>query len=298
MAGLLIGLGLDGPNPDDLVPASESNEQGHWESETVHLCNVHVLAARGGTTYAPPELTSGWESDPSFRTLQAEAAAWFAATSRGRPVVLKDPRMCITLPLWKRAIPSLAAVLVLRDPLQVACSLQARDNLPILLGLALWDRYIRSAAQGLEGLPVLVVEYNALLADPLKWSDVVSAFLADVGVRVDVTKKSSAPQLLDSRLRHQQGERTDYGTLVDAEREIMAVLLQGERSHSPWEPPPLPVAPSWVDDVLQLRREVAIARHELHWTQKSRSFRAASAIWRLTGNRPRAFAAPDDRTDW
>ena len=87
-AGLLIGFGLDGPRADDLFPADSSNERGHWESESVHLCNAHMLAARGADAYAPPVFApelgdrAGFDARAPPRRLQ-----WFTATS-------SDDRWC------------------------------------------------------------------------------------------------------------------------------------------------------------------------------------------------------------
>ncbi|MEL7208803.1 MAG: hypothetical protein AAGK32_11340, partial [Actinomycetota bacterium] len=48
----------------------------------------------------------------------------------------------------------------------VARSLEARDGTSLAHGLALWERYTRAAVVGLEGARVLVVDYDAALAEP------------------------------------------------------------------------------------------------------------------------------------
>jgi core-2/I-Branching enzyme len=287
-AGLLVGLGLAGPRREDLVPASDSNERGHWESEAAHMINVRVLAALGSDTYAPPPPASGWVNDHRFDPLRAEVARWFDVTSDGRPLVVKDPRLCFTLPVWRSAVPGrLATVFVLRDPLEVARSLQVRDELPIVLGLALWDRYTRAASVSLEGSPTLVVDYAAMIEDPAKWSDVVCSYLDGLGVDLGPDAKSAAMKFVDARLRHQRVDESEYEPLVGAHREVHAILSARAGIHGSWNPPELPPTPPWADYVLQLRREVVLAKHELYWTQSSRVFRAASALWRLTGGGPR-----------
>lgn len=287
-AGLLVGLGLAGPRPHDLVPASESNERGHWESESVHMTNVRVLAALGGDTYAPPPPVRGWADDAKFDSLRREASQWFASTYDGRPVVLKDPRLCVTLPLWRSALPGrLPTIFVLRDPLEVARSLQARDELPIVLGLALWDRYVRAASMSLEGSSALVVDYAAMLADPVKWTDVVWSYLEDEGVPLAPGARASRSAFLEADLRHQTPDDAEYEPLVGAHHETYAALAAQAGTHSSWRPPDLPPTPPWAEYVLQLRREVVLAKHELYWTQSSRVYQTAEKMWRLTGGGPR-----------
>jgi hypothetical protein len=281
-------MGLSGPHRDDLVPAARSNERGHWESEAVHMCNVRILAARGGDTYAPPPPVSGWSEDPLYDPLRAEAAAWFMSTYEGKPLVLKDPRLCVTLPIWKMALPApLPTIFVLRDPLEVARSLQARDELPIVLGLALWDRYIRSAVLSLENSPTLVVNYADMVTDPVKWTDVVFDYLEAMDVDIDQARRSRAPLFLDVGLRHQMRGDSEYEPLIGPHREIHDLLVQRSGTHSIWKAPELPATPPWADYVLDLRREVVLARHELYWTKSSRIVRAADALWHLTGRGPR-----------
>jgi hypothetical protein len=284
-AGLLIGLGLDGPREEDLIPADTSNERGHWESESVHQCNAHILTALGATSYAPPVVEPGWETQPRFDAARREAAQWFTSTSSGRPLVLKDPRLCLTLPLWRTALPArLGAVLVLRDPMEVARSLQARDHIPVMLGLAMWDRYLRSAASGLAGLPSLVVEYDAMLANPVKATESMSDFLEQqLGVKAEMGTRDAAAGRLDAGLRHQDTERDEYDDVVRPLRDVYGVLAERRGSHEAWQPPVLPPAPPWVDDVVFLRREFASAVRELYWIKESRAYRLVSGLWRLKG---------------
>ncbi len=292
-AGLLVGLGLDGPREDDLVPGDRSNERGHWESESVQQCNAHVLFARGATAYAPPPVETGWESAARFDDARREASQWFTSTSAGRPLVLKDPRLCLTLPLWRTAIPArLGAVLVLRDPMEVACSLQARDEIPVMLGLAMWDRYLRSAAAGLAGLPSLVVEYDAMLANPVKATETMSDFLEQLGARAGSGTRDAAAGRLAPRLRHQDTDRDVYDDGVRPLRDVLGLLAERRGRHDSWQPPVLPPAPPWVDDVLFLRREFASAVRELYWLKESRAYRLVSGLWRLKGGGASALEGP------
>lgn len=286
-AGLLIGQGAAGPHRDDLVPPSPSNERGHWESRTVNNINTRLLAAIGATAYAPPAQQPDWRAD-EFAELRDEANRWFTASWDGRPLVLKDPRVSVTMPFWRSAIPApMGTVLVLRDPEDVARSLHSRDNVPILLGLAMWDRYVRTLVEDLDGLPTLVLEYEAMLREPTVASCSVADFLEALGVDVagSPTPDVSASRL-DPSLRHHHAERTDYADVARGQRDLYAQLSSLAGYHPAWRAPSFDPAPLWVEDTLRLRRELESAWRELHWVQASRAYRLAGALWRRTGERP------------
>jgi len=207
--------------------------------------------------------------------------------------MIKDPRLCLTMPFWKNALPvPLGAVLVLRDPMAVARSLQARDDIPTMLGLALWDRYLRSAAAGLEGMPTLVVEYDAMLADAVKAVESMSNFLEQLGVRIGPGTRDGAAQQLAPQLRHHDTDPSEFDALAEDLREVSAILSDRAGPHSAWQPPTLPPAPPWVDEVLQLQHNFSAANHELHWVKASGPYRLASALWRLTGRTPSELRQP------
>lgn len=291
-AGLLVGMGLAGPRPDDLVAPDPSNARGHFESRSAHLLNVQIVAALGGTTFSPPPPRAGWQEPPGLGQPRLLASDWAARNAGARALVLKDPRLCLTLPLWREVLPGpCAAVLVLRDPLEVAGSLRARDGLPVTLGLALWDRYMRWAVLGLEGLPTLVVDYGTMLAEPDRAWDELASVLRAARIAFDPTSRRLAQDWLEPGMRHQSGDSQDDDHLAAAPREVLAALDRLRGFRPAWETPDLPAAPSWVEDVLELRRELTVTRHELYWTKRSRAFRVAASLWRLGGGGPRASSA-------
>lgn len=283
-AGLLLNLGLTGPRPDDLLPASSSNESGHWESRTMISCDVQLLHAVGANHYAPPPVGTRFDGVRNYAEVRDKALRWFADAYEGRPMMVKDPRLCATLPFWRDVLPvPMAAVLVLRDPLEVSRSRQARDDVPVTLGLAIWDRYIRSVSVVLDGLPTLVMEYDGMLADPRRATEEMSHFLRGVGVDVTPEQTEAAAAHLNPTLRHQKSENDEYKDLARVQRQLFDALVGLTGVHESWHPPPdFPPSPVWVEDVLRLRREYQNASRELRKLRRSRANRISAALGRLT----------------
>lgn len=93
----------------------------------------------------------------------------------------KDPRNCLTLPLWRGCFPAMRVVHVLRDGRACAASLYRREsrNRPeahwfqgearaqrFKRDVELWSQYIARCREAAEGLPVLELRYEQLQEDP------------------------------------------------------------------------------------------------------------------------------------
>ncbi len=72
------------------------------------------------------------------RRLMPDMADTFAGVFGSDPWVWKDPRTCLTFPLWRRVLgPAVLVVLVLRAPGAVVSSLKRRDGIPTVYALGL-----------------------------------------------------------------------------------------------------------------------------------------------------------------
>jgi hypothetical protein len=157
--------------PDRLIePSATMNETGFWEPREIVDLHDEVLAAAG----------SAWDDVLGF------PAAWFetpaAASFRRRLddiigrefgdaslLVVKDPRLCRLLPLWR---PMLAArglaplaVIPIRNPLEIAASLDKRDGFGEGKSLMLWLGHFLAAEHDTRDLPRCFVSYDRVLSD-------------------------------------------------------------------------------------------------------------------------------------
>jgi hypothetical protein len=161
----LEALGLWAGREEDFHPATAHDPQGHREHRLVWALDEAALAAVDRAWDEPVDVE--WHRmAPGDRDEIVRAARMVVETLDSHPSwVVKDPRLCLTLPLWREVV-SPACVLVHRDPLEVARSLAARDGLPLVLGLALWEAYTRAMVRNSHGLDRLLVSFADLIAAP------------------------------------------------------------------------------------------------------------------------------------
>jgi len=256
-AGALGALGFNVPAGEVRMDSPSSNPE-HWESHPLMLHNDDVLNLLGGSWDAPPDLAPGWEHGPAMSLANDPVPLVGAAYPDAGPLVWKDPRSCLLLPYWRTLIPGpQAAVFVWRPPMAVARSLQARDQLTLVHGLALWEHYNLAALEGLRGTDVYVIDYESLMADHrtvigevADWLGALDQFAGHAG-RWDVDRAAS---LVDDHLRH-QAPGDEGGAHLLAEHDALVERLAGlGGGHRPFDPGPRIDESPWTSDVLAIRR--------------------------------------------
>ena len=86
----------------------------------------------------------------------------------------KDPRTCLTIFQWMEVIESLnlrdkvRVIFVSRKAMSVARSLKKRNNLPLEIGLSLWEAYSKKALQFCKksDIPIFYCSFESLLETP------------------------------------------------------------------------------------------------------------------------------------
>ena len=195
--------------PRSLMPAVEGdNSLGYWESSVLYDLHVEYMKERGG-----------WKSHAAMSEEWAEAAhddEWASRLAEAieaeyddaHPLwVIKDPRMCLIAPLWKRVLADLGrkvyVILIVRNPIEVVESLAhsprgiARSD-----ALLLWLNYVLSAERHSRGCARCFVSYEDLISD---WRMAVSRVSAQFGLRsslLDASEKGVIDKFIDPRHRH------------------------------------------------------------------------------------------------
>jgi len=122
VASLLQALGVH--MGDDLLSSSRHNPHGHFEDRDFYDLNELVLHEAGGDWKNPPGPRAIVEAG---RRLGPQMENQVIAKQRGL-WGWKDPRNCLTMPLYHRHLEDPRYVVVRRDPSDVVSSLEKREG--------------------------------------------------------------------------------------------------------------------------------------------------------------------------
>lgn len=176
----LLGCPLD----PDLVGAADGNESGHWESNAAVTLNDEILESAGSRWDDWGPINYQWRQsaihadaiDRVVSVVQSHAAL-------GPLFALKDPRICRLADLWLKAMDTADVdpriILMLRNPAEVAESLENRDLMPSGYGYLLWLRHVLDAERLSRGRLRTLCRYDMLMRN---WYDIVERIGADLGV--------------------------------------------------------------------------------------------------------------------
>jgi hypothetical protein len=168
VAGAAVRLGLAPPRTP-LAPTLD-NPTGFHESIPVVDLNHLILNAVGRDWYHCLSFEPDMLDDDAQATTFDRCTAILRQEFNHEPAfVMKDPLLCLTLPIWLPALRALnaavSALLVLRHPEEVARSLFQRDMLPEANTAAVWLHYMLEAERMTRNVPRAVIFYHDFLRD-------------------------------------------------------------------------------------------------------------------------------------
>ncbi len=159
------------------------NNDGFWEDREVVALNEHIFSLFQSNWYDFERLPGKWWEDEKIKELLGVAENWYRESFSGDSVIaIKDPRFCRLLPFWKRVFHNVDAhvLFVVRDPLEVAVSLQKRDGFVLEVGYLLWLIYTIDGLYYSRNMDMTLTNYADLMSDPRGAAQVLlQAGLAD-----------------------------------------------------------------------------------------------------------------------
>ena len=200
----LMGAYFGGENIS--TGASAENEKGFWERLDVRALNDSMLHNANCDWDRIAELNLRAIPDDYLNAYQRSARDIVLNLDAHRPWFIKEPRLCVLLPLWRPVLELPFCVYVFRHPMEVAHSLKERNGIPIKAGLALWEAYNTKAIESSSDLPRVFVSYSEALASPQPVVDRLRKAMSTNGYSFRTPSDDELAGSLDSSLRHQRYE--------------------------------------------------------------------------------------------
>jgi len=204
---MLNYLGCD--LPKTLLGANRTNETGHWESIPICRLDDRILASAGTDWNDWLELNPGWMESPKREEFRDEALGVLEEEfGSSRLFVLKDPRICRLVPFWLDCLEQAGArpliVFPVRNPLEVAASLEKRNGFEPGLGQLLWLRHVLDAEFASRGTPRFFTSYDRVLNEWARTAQDAQAVLGITWPRMSQHVVTEIEDFLSQKHRHHE----------------------------------------------------------------------------------------------
>jgi hypothetical protein len=124
--------------------------------------NETLLAHSGAAWDVPVVLAPGWELQPALLPTRMRASTHLQLRHGAGRGVMADIRLALTLPFWRRMIPSAMTLICVRSPLDVLRSIAARRTASPQLIWQLWASFYRSLLANTTPERRVITHYDTL----------------------------------------------------------------------------------------------------------------------------------------
>jgi hypothetical protein len=208
------------------------NPHGLFERKDLRRLCHFILKEMGAEWWATSRFAPDRIPAPALAQVDQMLAPMLADLDAYEPWFIKEPRLCILLPMLRQSFGPVVAVNVWRDPLEVAESLRTRDAMPIELGVALWERYVRASFAA--GVPSALVSYNRLIEDPVATTRKLLADLAGLGIAgLCMPDARQLAHAVDPAFHRSRPRQRDAAESLTAPQRRLLTALQSGNPHDP-----------------------------------------------------------------
>jgi hypothetical protein len=233
----LLGADL----PKQLLKPSQENALGYWESSNLMALHDELLASAGSRWDDWACFNPAWYESLAAVDFRQRLAGFLSDEFPKTDLfIIKDPRICRFVPFWFEALRQFKAVpkvlIPVRNPLEVAASLEARNGFTPAKSYLLWLRHILDAERETRSIARSVLTYHSLLQN---WHGVMDKVADDLGLQwpaLSHQTQAEIAQFLSVRYRHHVTEdaalqvRPEVVTWVQETYEVLLAMARGENS--------------------------------------------------------------------
>lgn len=185
---------------DEILAPAPDNPKGFYERLDVKELNDWVLRELGYkwnrlANFSLAEVNLELK-DEFFRRINKI----FQSIDDGKPIVFKDPRICLILELWQEAIEIDHLIIVIRNPVHIAASLRRRNGMEIIHSLFLWEKYMQLMLSQIRTIPFTILNYSEFIKSPFSS---INSLLQRINIVEDASVKYFHDSgIIDQKLDH------------------------------------------------------------------------------------------------
>jgi hypothetical protein len=193
--------------PSDAIAATGDNARGYWESQALVKADDQLLRVVRSSWFDPRPLDFSRLSEDGLRSRKNRIREAIKAGWGNAPLLaIKDPRQCRCVPIIAAVLGDMKieprAVLMLRNPAEIARSLASRDGTTPVYAHLLWLRHMIDAERTTRGMMRAVVDYDGMLDDWRSTMARIAPLAGRAGWQPDEAEAAEIGAFLDPALRH------------------------------------------------------------------------------------------------
>jgi hypothetical protein len=229
VGGVINALGAAGPK--NLLAPRPDNPRGFFESAILADAHDALLAAGNSWWEDWRQFDSRISPETTDRHRERIKSVLTDEFGEARLIFIKDPRICRFVPVTLSVLAELnispVAILPMRNPLEVACSLKTRNGFALSRSILLWLRHVLDAEYHSRQLPRYFLPYQEFLID---WRSCMNRAAEKMGINWPALSDASAQEIdkfLTVDLYHERASLEDvhnHPTMTSLARATYDVL--------------------------------------------------------------------------
>lgn len=233
-------LGVYIGEPEKLSPPmGDFNPTGFWEHKDIVEIQQKILDELSSKWDTTVPLPDGWWEFSEIAQYKKELIELIKNEFIDKPLWgWKDPRTCILLPLWNTIMKKLdidvSYVIALRNPLDVAASLERRDGFSRSKSFGIWSVYLLSALHWSQGFKRVFLHYDKLLLHPEAYMKQIASLLEIPWIANNDFKKAISSSIKKT-FRHSRSPIKDLFKDNQIPKTVISLYklcLKAEKNHT------------------------------------------------------------------
>ncbi|OPH53092.1 hypothetical protein BC351_31940 [Paenibacillus ferrarius] len=200
----LNNLGVYLGKDEDMLAIADDNPEGFWEHRGIVEIHENILSELNRRWDSLTPLPKNWLNNPRVQQYKLDLIELIKREFKNVSVWgFKDPRTCILIPLWNEIYEVLemevSYIIILRNPLDIANSLNKRNDINKQYGIALWYYYMINIMEYTRGCNKLVLHYDSILEETINSARIIASY---TGLEINSEIEMKIRESIKPELRH------------------------------------------------------------------------------------------------